>query len=139
MTHYQVNTVLTDLRIENIISLHSQRDNKNSCKESFGREAVKQHGEWEGDALNLHLPRLLIAARMAALLSKLSHATTIIILFGNTNKNVTDNFSYNVLACIAGRIIIILPAMQARTLYEKLSVTFLFAFSNKNPLGFKQF
>ena len=77
---------------------------------------------------------------MAALLSKLSHATTIIIiLFGNTNKNVTGNFSYNVLACIAGRIIIILPAMQARTLYEKLSVTFLFVFSNKNPLGFKQF
>ena len=37
---------------------------------------------------------------MAALLPKLSHATTIItILFGNTNKNVTDNFSYNVLAC----------------------------------------
>ena len=97
MTYYQVNTVLTDLRIEDIISLHSQRDH--SCKESFGREAVKQHGEWEGDALNLHLLCLLIAASMAALLTKLSHATTIInILFGNTNKNVTDNFSYNVLA-----------------------------------------
>ena len=97
MTHYQVNTVLTDFRIEDIISLHSQRDH--SCKESFGREAVKQHGEWEGDALNLHLLCLLIAASMAALLTKLSHATTIInILFGNTNKNVTDNFSYNVLA-----------------------------------------
>ena len=98
MTHYQVNTVLTDFRIEDIISLHSQRDH--SCKESFGREAVKQRGEWEEDALNLHLLHLLFAASMAALLPKLSHATTIItILFGNTNKNVTDNFSYNVLAC----------------------------------------
>ena len=98
MTHYQVNTVLTDLRIEDIISLHSQSEH--SCKESFDREAVKQRGEWEGDALNLHLLRLLIAASMAALLPKLSHATAIItILFGNTNKNVTDNFSYNVLAC----------------------------------------
>lgn len=29
--------------------------------------------------------------------------------------------------------------MQARTLYEKLSVTFMFVFPNKNPLGFEQF
>ena len=107
MTHYQVNTVLTGLRIEHIISLHSQRDN--SCEESFGRDAVKQHGEWEGDAFYSHLPHSLIVVRMATLLPKLSHAKTI------------------------------LPVMQARTLYEKLSVTFMFVFPNKSPLGFGQF
>ena len=139
MTHYKVNTVLTDLRIEDIISLHSQRDNKNSCKESFGREAVKQHGEWEGDALNYAPSALAYCGENGGFAFKTLRCYNNNYFIWEYKQNVTDNFSYNVLACIAGRIIIILPAMQARTLYEKLSVTFLFAFSNKNALGFKQF
>lgn len=70
---------------------------------------MKQREEWEGDAFNSHLPRSLIVARMATLLPKLSHAKTI------------------------------LPAMQARTWYKKLSVTFMFVFPNKNPQCFGQF
>ena len=93
--------------IDDIISLHSQRDH--SGKESFGREAVKQRANWEGDAFISHLPCSLIVARMVTLLPKLSHAKTI------------------------------LPAMQARTWYGKLSVTFMFVFPNKNPLCFGQF
>ena len=108
-THYQVNTVL----LTDFWGLRTLL----ACiaRGIVHARKVLAEGLWSSaksgkeTILNSHLLRLLITVRMVALLPKLSHAKTI------------------------------LPAMQARTLYEKLSVTFMFVFPNKNPLGFGQF